>query len=105
MGVEAFKVQNVLNVGSLQEAGMLSCVPLPWTAPARTWKRLSCCRKGLCGEGARLPSRIPGTAAGVLVLADGLFFGAMGYNLSRVWPLVGLALDELLINCDTGCCL
>lgn len=30
---------------------------------------------------------------------------AVGHNLSCVWPLVGLGLDQLLISCDTGCCL
>lgn len=60
---------------------------------------------GLCGASALLHSCIPGRATGVLVLTDGLFFDAVDYNLSCVWPLVGLGLDELLINCDTGCCL
>lgn len=45
-----------------------------------------------------------GRVTGVVVLMGGLFFDAVDYNLC-VWPLVGLGLDELLINCDTGCCL
>ena len=105
MGPEAFKVQNVLNAGSLQETGTLSMPPPALGAPARAWKGLSWGRRGLCREGALSHSHIPGRAAGVLVLMDGLFFDAVHYNLSCAGPLVGLGLDELLINCDTGCCI
>lgn len=57
------------------------------------------CRAALLGSG------LPGRAAVLLVLMGGLFFDAVDYTLSCVWPLVKLGLDGLLINCDIGCCL
>lgn len=80
--------------------GALPMSSCPGTAPAHAWVRMSC-----CGEGALPRSRVPGRATGLPVLTDGLFFDAVDYNLSRVWPLVGPGLDELLINRGTGCCL
>lgn len=40
-----------------------------------------------------------------LLVVGGLFFDVVDYNLPHVWPLVGLGLDELLINRDICCCL
>lgn len=59
-----------------------------------------------CGcRAALLGSRLPGRATGLLVLMGGLFFDAVDYTLSCVWPFVKLGLDGLLINCDIGSCL
>lgn len=40
-----------------------------------------------------------------LLVVGGLFFDLVDYNLPHVWPLLGLGLDDLLINRDICCCL
>lgn len=101
MGAEAFKVQNVLNAGSLEEIRMLSLCPSALGQPQNAHGRDSAAAgRVFAGNGLYCHG-----ATGILLLMDGLFFNAMDYNLSGIWPLVGLGLDKLLINCDTGCCI